>query len=210
MAVEQGKVIAKLNKLFEGKSVTDTYKKSLAAKWAARIETDEDIDAFVKDREEDVLEASKEADRRATSAVQVAKEAAAKTVLGEEQKPVEVQTPSDAPEYVKALMAKIEGLTTTVNTLQAAKQTESIAEKFNKDQRVKDVPDWIREGFMPTSDADYEDKVTALATKFNTFAEQNKIASFGNDKPTTVAGVQPTGKVKEATDEDVKAVMAQI
>ena len=63
MSVEKGKVLAAIETRFKGKSISKTYKENLAARWAAKIESETEIDDYINERADDVIEASKEADK---------------------------------------------------------------------------------------------------------------------------------------------------
>jgi len=72
MAVEKGLVLTAIEAKFKGKSLSKTFKENLATKWAAKIDNDTDIDDYVSDREEIILEAEREANSRVTEAVKKA------------------------------------------------------------------------------------------------------------------------------------------
>jgi len=212
MAVPKDKVKAALDIKFKGKSVSKDLKDSIAARWADKIEDEEGIDAYISDREDDVLDAAKEADRRATAATAKAKADAEKAVRGEStetEKPEDTGIHADTPEWAKALILQNKALADKVNAIEAGKQAQSIAERFNKDPRVKDVPEFIRAGYIPTSEADFEEKATALSTKFGEFSTQYKLQPLGNDAPPAQSGIgqSPKGAVKEASKEQLDAVM---
>lgn len=184
MAVPKDKVLAALNKTFQGKSVSKTYKDSLATKWAAKIENEEDIDTYVSDREDDILEASAEADRRALTAAKTAKQEAADAVAGKKQAgeiPDEVN--KDVPEWMKPFMTSIQTLATEVQGLKTQKSVETLTDRFMKEERLKTVPDFMKKMAVPKTEDDFEAAVAGLSTEFTQFATQHKIESFGNDAP---------------------------
>jgi len=198
MAVDKDKVLAAIELKFKGKSITKTYKESIAIKWAAKIDNDAEIDAYINDREDDVLEAASEADRRATEA---SKKANPETPKKEEPKEEVKTVADDAPEwfktYVKAQDEKLDGIVGKV----AGFEQKTIAERFKSDPRVKGLPDAVFKGRIPSKEEDFETAITELASDYSSF-------KFGNDKPGGT-GAKGDSK-KEATKEEIDAVMAKI
>jgi len=191
MAVEKGKVLAAIEAKFKGKSLTKNFKENLATKWADKIENDEGIDAYIEDREDTILEASNEADRRATQAAQRARQEAADAAAGkkpgEEDKSKTPTVPEDAPEWAKALVNQMtqqnQKLQEEISAFKTARQTESLADRFKKDERLKGIPEFALKGYIPTKEEDFETAVTSLATEYGEFAKTNKLGSFGKDAP---------------------------
>ncbi|MBF9252478.1 hypothetical protein I2I11_04160 [Pontibacter sp. 172403-2] len=203
MPAERAKVLAAIETKLKGKSLSKNFKDSIASKWAEKIDTDENIDAYIDDREDILLEASSEADRRATEAANKAKG---------EQKKDEGTPPTDSPpakpnQEPDSEIAKLTQLVTTlagtVNAMQQEKQAQSITERFKKDGRLKGVPEFMFKGRIPSKDEDFETAVTELATDYTEFAKQNKLAAFGNDAP-------PQGQTKNQNEVsgDMKAYLA--
>jgi hypothetical protein len=183
MAVEKGKVIAKLNEIFKGKSVTNTFKENLATKWAAKIETDEDIDAYVEDRKEDILEASTEADRRATQAADKARKDAAKAAAGDKPDDVKPEIPDDTPAYMKAFMQEFKEIKAEISGIKATKQAETVESKFRAHTAIKDIPESFYKRAIPSKEEDIETTATEIAKEWGEIQTQYKFSSFGNDKP---------------------------
>lgn len=205
MAVPKDKVLLKLNEVLgKGSSATKNFKDSIATKWAAKIEDEEGIDAFVEDHKDFVLEAVKEGDRRSTAAVKEANAAAAKVITGEGEKPKEIEIPSDIPEWAKALMAQNKALEDSLKGIQSAKQAETIEQRFRSDVRLKGVPEFLLKKAIPTKEEDIENVIAEVAKDWSEFATQNKLASFGNDNPTSV-GKSQTKDVNDKPDEAVIA-----
>ncbi len=185
MAVEKGKVLTAIDAKFKGKSLSKNFKDSLATKWAAKIETDEDIDAYIEDREDVILEASTEADRRATQAAKKAKEEAAAAVTGkkddnEDEEPIDDPT---MPAWAKAMMNQNKALAEEISSFKQSRQAETLADRFHKDPRLKDVPEFVRKRAIPTKEEDFESAVTELHTEYSKFATDNKLQAFGGDTP---------------------------
>src|SRR5690606_25812043 len=147
MAVEKGKVLAAIETKFKGKSLTKNFKENIAAKWAEKIEKDDDIDGYIEDREDLILEASAEADRRAVAAAKKAKEEAAEAVNPEkkdEKKPTEVKVDDSTPEWAKALIEQNKALSDKINAFEQAGKAKAIEDKFISDERLKHVPKYAR------------------------------------------------------------------
>lgn len=206
MAVEKAKVKAALDAKFKGKSVSKEMKESYAARWAQKIETDDDIQTYVDDREDDILDAAKEADRRATAAEKVGREKAAQAASGNPEgnkdEPTTTELPDDTPGWAKALLKQNEALSQEVAGLKAARTAETLTERFKKDERLKGIPEIMFKGRIPTKDEDYETAVEDLAADYKTFAETHKLtpagAGLGKDNP-------PGGGSKTGSSDSVSA-----
>lgn len=196
MAVEKGKVLAKFELILKGKSLSKNFKDSLAAKWAEKIETDEDIDAYVEDRQDVLIEASAEADRVRT---------AAKKVEVKVEEPEEVKL-DDAPEWAKSLIKQNQELASKFEQIESAKKFESISDKFKKDERLKGIPEFAFKGRIPKSEEEYEDAVSELSNDFKEFATKAKLEDYGNDQPTGGAGKAKL-EVKKITAEDAAKII---
>lgn len=178
MAVEKGLVLTAIETKFKGKSLSKTFKESIATKWAAKIDTDADIDEYINDREDVILEASTEADRRVTDYV--------KANPKETKKPDEKETvelPADTPEYVKVMMAKMETMGAEISGFKAQTQQKSLEERFKANPDLKGVPEFMFKGRVPKTEEEFDTAVQELKTDYSTFAEANKISNIGLDTP---------------------------
>lgn len=210
MPVEKDKVLAAIELKFKGKSITKTFKDNLATKWAAKIDNDTDIDGYIEDREDVILEAVSEADRRATDAVKKVKaEIEPKPEPKPNDPPADVELPADTPEYVKMLMKQNKEISERLNGFETAQQQKSIAERFKTDERLKGIPEFLLKRAIPVKEEDFETAVTELATEYSDFAKEAKITTFGQDKPIGTPG-QPAGIPREATKEEIDAVFEGI
>lgn len=207
MPVEKGKVLTAIEAKLKGKSLSKNFKENIATKWAEKIDTDENIDSYIEDREDILLEASSEADRRATEAAQKAK--------GEQKKddgapPADPATPpaktpgTEPKSEIDELKELVKSLAGTVTTMQQQRTQETITERFRKDERLKGVPEFMFKGRIPAKEEDFETAVTELAADYTDFAKQNKLAAFGNDTPPAGKG-GAAGKV----DKDLLAFAAK-
>lgn len=200
MPVEKGKVLAAIESKFKGKSITKTFKENLAEKWAAKIDNDTEIDTYIEDREDVILEAVSEADRRATDAVKKAKQPDPNPEPKKEE-----ELPADTPEWAKALINQNKALEERLTGFESAQQQKSIAERFKTDERLKGIPEFMLKRAVPSKEEDFETAVTELASEYSTFAKEAKITTFGNDTPPGAAPGKEGGK-KEASKEEIDKI----
>lgn len=191
--VSEGLVLTAINKKFEGKSLTKTFKENLAKKWAVKIDNETDIDSFIEDREDVILEASTEADRRATDAVK--KLAVTKTPNEGRTPPTDkVEIPDDTPEWAKALLKANETLTAKVNGFETQQTQKTLSERFKTSPELKGVPEFMFKGRIPTTEEEFENAVYELKTDYTAFATENKLSVLGSDVPNTGANYKPNEK----------------
>ena len=204
MAVEEGLVLVAINKKFEGKSLSKTFKENLAKKWAVKIDNETDIDAYVDDREDVVLEASTEADRRATEAVKKITPPKVEKKEGETIIEEKVELPSDTPEWAKALIKQNETLTAKINGFETQQTQKTLTERFKSHPELKGIPEFMFKGRIPSTEEEFDNAVSELKTDYSGFATENKLASLGTDVPTNFGGSKNIlGEVKPASKEDV-------
>lgn len=117
----------------------------------------------------------------------------------ETKKPVAPENPTPDPDEPAWFTKYKQEQDAKYSKLEQERTQQTIGSKFSNDARVKDIPEFIRVGYVPTSDEDYEEKITALTDAYKPFAEKHKLAGFngedipsGSDDPTP-----PKGKVKE-------------
>lgn len=202
MAVEKGKVLAAIEAKVKGKSLTKNFKDRIAEKWAAKIESEEGIDEYINDREDVILEASIEGDRRATQASAKAKQEAVDALSGKTETEAKVSPeattmPDDTPAWAKAILEQNKTFAQEIAAMKQAKTAETIADRFNKDPRLAGIPDFMKKRAIPTDDGEYDAAVEGLVNDWKPFAEANKLAGFGQDTPpaSSGGGAATTGKV---------------
>lgn len=205
MAVEKDKVLAAIETKFKGKSISKTFKQNLAAKWAEKIETEDDIDTYIEDREEIITEAISEADRRAVDAAKKASEKAKEAGKEPKDEPKEVELPDDTPAWAKTLIENNKALEAKLNGFEQAQSQKTIAERFKSHEKLKGIPELLFKGRIPQTEDDFEAAVEELATDFEALAKEQNITRFGNDKPGG-AGHKPEGGKKQATKEEIDAL----
>ena len=211
MAVEKGLVLTAINKKFEGKSLSKTFKENLATKWAVKIDNETDIDAFVDDREDVVLEASTEADRRATEAVKKITPPKVEKKEGETIIEEKVELPTDTPEWAKALLKQNETLTAKINGFETQQTQKTLTESFKSHPELQGIPELFFKGRIPTTPEEMETAVAELKADYTAYATENKLASFGKDIPNNFGGGgKPTGEDKPATPEEIAKLFPNI
>lgn len=207
---DKGLVLKAIEAKLKGKSLSKNFKENLATKWAEKIENDDDIDAYVDDREDLLLEASSEADRRAVAAAKKAKEDAGKADPKKEEEP---ELPSDTPEYVRALMKQNKEISDRLIAFESQQKSQTIAERFKKDERIselKGLPDHAFNGRIPKTEEEYDQAVEGLVNDWKPFLEKHKLGEQGGDQPASGKGGNTGGDVKKISSEDAKAIVASM
>jgi len=189
--VSEGLVLTAINKKFEGKSLTKTFKENLAKKWAVKIDNETEIDSFIEDREDVILEASTEADRRATEAI---KKLTPKQEIKTEEKVDDVKVADDAPEWAKALIKQNEALNAKISGFETQQTQKTLSERFKTSPELKGVPEFMFKGRIPTTEEEFENAVYELKTDYTAFATENKLSVLGSDVPNTGANYKPNEK----------------
>lgn len=159
MAVEWIKVLTKLDEKFKGKPLTKTFKEKTAKRWAEKIDNDAEIDAYINDREEDLLDTAAEADRRVSEATKKPKETE-KTPAEKEAKTDEITFPEDTPEYIKTMMgtvmAAVKGVSDKVDTFQQSQTAKTIKEQFESHPELKGINPVFLKGRTPATAEEIE------------------------------------------------------
>jgi len=192
MAVQEGLVLTAINKKFEGKSISKTFKENLAKKWAVKIDNETDIDDYINDREDVVLEASTEADRRATEAVK--KLTPLKTEVKTEDKVDEIKVADDAPEWAKALIQQNKNLEAKISGFETQQSQKTLTERFKSNPELKGIPEFMFKGRIPTTEEEFASAVSELKTDYTAFATENKLSILGSDVPNTGSNFKPNEK----------------
>jgi len=202
--VSEGLVLTAINKKFEGKSLTKTFKENLAKKWAVKIDNETEIDSYIDDREDVILEASTEADRRATEAVKKLAPAQIQKQEGETKTEPKDDFPADTPEWAKAIINQNKTLEAKINGFETQQTQKTLTERFKSHPELKGIPELMFKGRIPTKEEDFDAYVQELKTDYTTFATENKLSLLGKDTPNNFGGDRKnSGEVKEASKEDV-------
>jgi hypothetical protein len=219
MAIEKAKVLAALSTKFKGKSLSKTFLDKTATRYAAKIETEADLDDYINDREDDILAAGEEADRRVTAALKTPAEGGKTKPTPTEQQPVVSEDElTDAPPYVKAMLKQMQGMTDEIKGLKAERTAETISQRFLKDERLKGIDPKLLKGRFPKTDDEFEAAVTEAAEDLKDFIKPEgqeqqqqqqpagittKIGRGFGDKPVhqTAVKATPADKTKEVPAE---------
>lgn len=202
MAVSQDKIKERLRALFPKANLSKQRLDAIAAKLATKPEddaTDDQVDEIINDYNEviDFEQIARDDDRIRTL------EAARKPKPTPKPEVEEDPADDDTPAWAKALQQEIA-------SLKAERTQETIAQRFNSDPRVKDIPEFIRKGYIPQNEDDFETKVTELSNEYKSFAEKNKLQSYPNDVPGNGTPDRKTGTVKKISTEDAKKIIESI
>jgi hypothetical protein len=193
MAVEKAKVLVAIELKFKGKSISKIIKENLAEKWAVKIDNETDIDDYINDREDVVLEASTEADRRATEAVK--KLTPSKTPI--EGAPI-VKEVIDETEgmtpFEKMMLQKFGALETKITGFETQQSQKTLSERFKSSPEWKGVPEFMFKGRIPTTEEEFASAVSELKTDYTAFATENKLSILGSDVPNTGSNFKPNEK----------------
>jgi FMN-dependent NADH-azoreductase len=196
MAVEKAKVLVVLSTKFKGKSLSKTYLDKLATRYAAKIETDADVDDYINEREDDIIDAGVEADRRVSAALKKPKEGdKAKTETVENS--IDEDDLKDAPAYVKAMMKKMDGMNQTIEAFKAKEVESTLQSRFESHENLKGIPKKLLKGWYPKTEEEFENAVEAASAELKEFAQAegdngagSKRNGFGTDRPGFSGGQQ--------------------
>lgn len=204
---DKGLVLKAIEAKLKGKSLSKNFKENLASKWAEKIENDEDIDVYVDDREDILLEASSEADRRAVAAAKKAAEK--KADEGKDDDDV-TDIGDDAPPWAKALIKQNQSLSSKIEAFELKQKSQSITERFKNDERIKQLtglPDHAFTGRIPQSEDEYEQAVEAFTADWQPILEKIKLGGQGGDEPASGKGGSTGDDVKKISNDDAKAIV---
>jgi hypothetical protein len=211
MAVEKGLVLTAIEAKLKGKSLSKNFKENLATKWADKIEDEAGIEAYIADREDLLLEASSEADRRAVAAAKKAKEEAEKAKTTTVEDDGDIELPSDTPDWAKALMKQNQMLAQKVQSFESQQKSQTIQERFRKDERIsalKGLPDSAFKGRIPKSEEEYDNAVEEFVNDWKPFLEKHKLGEQGGDQPASGTGAAAANSkdVKPLSADQAKAI----
>lgn len=185
MAVEKGKVLAELELKTKGKSLTKSFKDKLAAKWADKIESDDDIVAYIEDRMDILEEASGEADRRVSDALKASKAAGKKGDEGADSgdgKGKDDAGDENIPAWAKQMMEQNKTLQETITAMQQKEKVQSLHDRFKKHEKIKDIPAAFLKGRLPESEEAFEEAVEAAAQEFADFQAETGFAATPTER----------------------------
>jgi hypothetical protein len=157
-------------------------------KWAPKIDTDEDIEAYItdEDRVELLTEAAAEANRIRT---EVKKEAAKgnpnpgkKGENTDEPDPDEIDETKLSP-FERTLLKTVGGLKKDLDTFKTSQTQQTLAERFKNHPDLKNVPAFMMKGRTPKTEEEFDTAVEELKTDYTDYAKENKLPLIGADTP---------------------------
>lgn len=203
--VDKGLVLKAIELKFKGKSLTKNFKENIATKWAEKIEDEASIDSYIEDREDVIIEANAEADRRAIQASKKAKEDAGKAL---EPNPEPEPDLKDVPEWAQKLIKSNTELNEKLAGFENANKAKSIEERFLSHESIKaiNLPNSVKAKYTPTSDEDFETAIESFQNDFKPLVEANALSAYKNDTPGNGDKTNPT-EVKKISAEEAKKIV---
>lgn len=215
MPVNEGLVLQKLNDKFRGKSVSKTLKASLAKRMAEKIESDEEIEEYINDREDIILEATRDKDAAVTAMAAKTKEEVINAAKGEPAKqddPPSTEPVEGMPDWFKPFATQFGTLAQTVTGLQKDKAHQTISQRLQSDERTKDIPpNFYKRWSIPENDADFETFAEELKAEYQPFAASATAQQFSTGTPgggIQTGGSMKLGQLPEPSDDQVKRIAA--
>lgn len=211
MSIEKSKMIARIKAKYPNTNLSNARMDEIAARLIKKLDADADeaaIDKVIDDANDynPFSEIAKNDDRIRD----LEQKAKPKPDPNDPPKPDSV--PDDISPSMKAYLDKqneiIEKLNGKLEGFEKRQQAQTLIDRFNSDERIKDVPDIMRRGFVPNSEDDYETNITGLLEGFTKYNESYKVEKLGGDTPSGNKGGE--GQVKEASAEKVDAVVAKL
>lgn len=191
MAVEASKVKARLRALFPKANLQDLDKVCNAIGQKLEDEaTDEVIDSAISDYN-DVFSFESLASKDDTLRTLKAKL---------EKKPEEVE--KKVKEDVDDRDALIKELYEEVKSIKAERLSQTREQKFRSEERLKNVPKVLFDGYIPNTDEEYEVKVEALLNVHNTL----KLDNYGGDTPASGESQKPL-EIKQYSPEQANDIV---
>lgn len=186
MAVEKSKVIARLKALFPKANLSQKRLDALADKLASKPADNADdaaIDLVINDFNSvlSIEEIAREDDR-----VRTLEQKANPNPPAPAPTPSPTPTPEppkgdEVPAYVKALLDKLDGVTSDLEALKTGKVIETkkqtASELFAKSEVLKRIPEGIRQNWVNridvNSETPFEEQIQALETEYSTLVQVN-------------------------------------
>lgn len=199
MAVEKSRVVGRFKAKFGTIGLSTKRLDEVSAKLSARLNddaSDEDIDGKLDELNEvyPFSEIKRNDDR----------------LLNEINNPNKAPKPADAApapsggddDPVTQLLNVVKSLQGEISAIKEASQSQSIQERFRKDERIaalKGIPDHAFSGRIPKTEDEYESSVESFVNDWKPFLEKHKLGDQGRDKP-------PTGTGGAGDDKEVKSI----
>lgn len=208
MAVEKSKVIDRFKSKFGTIGLSSSRLDEISAKLAAKLNddsTDEQIDERLDELNEiyPFSEIKKNDDRATNDKKNPNRQSAKKDVSADENQKSEEDDKNDPMSLV---LKELKDMKDKISAFESEKKQQSIADRFKKDERLKGIPEFVLKRSIPTSEEDYEDSVIELANEYKSFAEKEKLSSYGKDIPGSGKS-NSKGDSKKISPEEAKKVV---
>lgn len=206
MAVEEKGLRAKIELKFKGKSLSKNFKDALAKKWAPKIDTEEDVDDYIDDREDIILETASEGDRIRTEAAKKKPTTTVETVETDEDN-------DEGKTEMQKLMAEITKLTGVVTGLQQKETQQTIQQQAMKHESLKGIPaSYFKGRSLPEKEEDIETWAESLKTDYSEFAAELNIqpkSEEGGESPKFTGHFQTEADTKGKVDPAITKFAAE-
>lgn len=208
MAIEKSKVVDRFKAKFGTIGLSTTRLDEISAKLAAKLNddsTDEQIDERLDELNEiyPFSEIKKNDDRTTNDKKNPNRREAKKDdSAGDDTKSKE----DDRNDPMSAVLKKLTDMESKLSAFESEKKQQSIADRFRKDERLKGIPEFVLKRSIPTNEDDYEDSVIELANEYKSFAEKEKLSSYGKDIPGS-GKANSKGDTKKISSEEAKKVV---
>ena len=125
----------------------------------------------------------------------------------------EEPTPKDDEDPLKQILGVVKSLQSEITTLKQERVTQTISERFKKDERIsslKGVKEHMFKGRIPQTEKEYESAVEEFISDWKPFLEKVVLEEQGGDTPPSGKGGAGGGDVKKISAEDAKAIVASM
>lgn len=177
MAVSKDVVKVKFAAKFGKVNLSKDFKKNLISKLADKIDDEDKIDDTLDLFEPLIMESAAEVDRTRTSLTKKVE-----TKVDDKSTDIkEDELSDDTPPYIKTLLGQIKKQGEQISALSEGRQKDSLLDRFKKDERIKDIPEFVLKGYIPTKDDDFESNIEEVVEQYGKFVSENKITLVGSD-----------------------------
>jgi hypothetical protein len=197
MAIPQASVQGKFSAKFGKVNLPKTFKENLIKKIANKLDSEDEIDSTLDAYEDVITEAASELDRTRT---ELTKKVEKKDVV--EQPAPSTEPPADADPLTKQMFEQMKTINDALQGILNKDKVASLADRFKKDERLKDIPESFIKLALPKTEEEYESQVTALTDSYSQFAEKNRIEAIGADAPIRSTGAK--GVTEKIVDNEIK------
>jgi len=212
MSIDKAKVITRIKALHPKTNLSNARLDEISARLIKKLNDDADDTAIdeaigIADDYNPFTEIARNDDKIRDL------EAKAKKPADKIDEPKPDPIPDDVSPAMRAYLDKqnelIEKINGKLEGFEKGQQRKSLSERFNSDERVKNIPDFMKRGYTPQNEDEFEKNITDLSSAFTKYAEDNKLSILGNDYPSG-SGSGEVKKTKEASPEQIADVLKLI